>query len=462
MPSLTRYPARAPLYLARRSRRPDDRGGVGRVRISLTGPDGHELILNIIEAGQLFGEIAMLDGHDRTADATVLEASELLTIDRRDFLPFLARHPEVAVRLLLTLCQRMRRTTDQIEDIFLLPVTARFGQEAARDGDPARPSEPEGVRIGARLSQRELGGMLGVSRESINKHLGVWQKAGFVRLENGATRSRTAPRSRAWPTAASSPGWHRPTSQPHPRARRQAARGKRRRSGAAPRPGQRRGRCEPIHKRGAEICALLTLVPDWRVSCRWLSRCVASSALCCSPPRSPRSRWPVAGPPIRARSSEDVQGAVKDVQVFDYLAAGTQVQLPARGVLVLGYLKSCARETITGGKVTVRHRPERGRRRPSQARDRRVRRRPHAADHRPGGQSGVMVFRANPRRPRRRRPRQPQLTIYGVSPIVTAAHAERLEIKRLDSSGQAPLDFPVAKRSPGAASWSTLPSRTSR
>src|SRR3954468_10875329 len=48
---------------------------------------------------------------------------------------------------------------------------------------------------------------------------------------------------------------------------------------------------------------------------------------------------------------EDVQGAVKDVQVFDYLAAGTQVQLPARAVLVLGYLKSCARETITGGKV---------------------------------------------------------------------------------------------------------------
>jgi CRP-like cAMP-binding protein len=158
----------------------------GRVRISLTGPDGHELILNVIEPGQLFGEIAMLDGRDRTADATVVEPTELLTIDRRDFLPFLARHSELAVRLLLTLCERMRTTTDQIEDIFLLPITARLAKKllqiAAAHGEPSK----GGVKIGARLSQRELGGMLGVSRESINKHLAAWQKAGLVTVENGA------------------------------------------------------------------------------------------------------------------------------------------------------------------------------------------------------------------------------------------------------------------------------------
>lgn len=183
---VTRYPARAPLFAR------GDPGGQmiavvsGRVRISLTGPDGHELILNIIEAGQLFGEIAMLDGRDRTADATVVEASELLTIDRRDFLPFLARQPEVAVRMMLTLCQRMRRTTDQIEDIFLLPVTARLAKKLLEIAAAHGQKSAVGLRIGARLSQRELGGMLGVSRESINKHLGLWQKAGLVRLENGA------------------------------------------------------------------------------------------------------------------------------------------------------------------------------------------------------------------------------------------------------------------------------------
>jgi CRP-like cAMP-binding protein len=183
---VTKYPARVALF-----GRGDPGGQMiavvsGRVRISLTGPDGHELILNVIEAGQLFGEIAMLDGRDRTADATILEPTELLTIDRRDFLPFLARHSELAVRLLLTLCERMRTTTDQIEDIFLLPVTVRLAkkvlQMAAAHGQPAT----GGLRIGARLSQRELGGMLGLSRESINKHLAAWQKAGLVRIANGA------------------------------------------------------------------------------------------------------------------------------------------------------------------------------------------------------------------------------------------------------------------------------------
>jgi CRP-like cAMP-binding protein len=183
---VVRHRARATLF----SR--GDRGGQmiavvsGRVRISLTGPDGHELILNVIEAGQLFGEIAMLDGRDRTADATIVEPTELLIIDRRDFLPFLARHSEVAVRLLLTLCERMRTTTDQIEDIFLLPITARLAKKLLQMAAAHGEAVSGGVRIGARLSQRELGGMLGVSRESINKHLAAWQKAGLVRVESGA------------------------------------------------------------------------------------------------------------------------------------------------------------------------------------------------------------------------------------------------------------------------------------
>ena len=180
------YPARATLF-----GRGDPGGQMiavvsGRVRISLTGPDGHELILNVIEPGQLFGEIAMLDGRDRTADATILEPAELLIIDRRDFLPFLTRHPEVSVRLLLTLCERMRTTTDQIEDIFLLPVAVRLAKKLLQIAAAHGQSAADGVRIGARLSQRELGGMLGVSRESINKHLAAWQKAGLVRMENGA------------------------------------------------------------------------------------------------------------------------------------------------------------------------------------------------------------------------------------------------------------------------------------
>jgi hypothetical protein len=136
---------------------------------------------------------------------------------------------------------------------------------------------------------------------------------------------------------------------------------------------------------------------------------------------------------------EDVQGAVKDVQVFDYVNAGTQIQLPPRAVLVLGYLKSCARETITGAKVVVGVDQ-------SSVEGGEIKRERVECD---GGRmqlttaqaskSGAMVFRGGPPKP------QPQVTVYGVSPIITADAGERLEIKRLDATGQPPLDFPLAK-----------------
>jgi hypothetical protein len=141
---------------------------------------------------------------------------------------------------------------------------------------------------------------------------------------------------------------------------------------------------------------------------------------------------------------EDVQGAVKNVQVFDYVAVGTQIQLPPRAVLVLGYLKSCARETITGAKVVVgvdQSTVEGGE----------VKRERVECD---GGRmqlttaqaskSGAMVFRGAPPKP------QAQVTVYGVSPIITAdGAADRLQIKRLDATGQPPLDFPAAKSRAG-------------
>jgi hypothetical protein len=148
---------------------------------------------------------------------------------------------------------------------------------------------------------------------------------------------------------------------------------------------------------------------------------------------------------------EDVQGAVKDVQPFDYLAVGTQILLPPQATLVIGYLKSCAHETITGGKVVIgtdQSRVDGGQ----------VLRETVECD---GGhmqltasqaaKSGVMVFRGMPK-PNAVAPPQPQLTVYGVSPVFTLAGADRLEITRLDQSGQAPLDFPITRPKPGRSS----------
>ncbi|HXQ50445.1 MAG TPA: cyclic nucleotide-binding domain-containing protein [Stellaceae bacterium] len=89
----------------------------GKVRISSTGRDGEQIVLNVIEEGDVFGEIALFDGKERTADASAIEACELLAIDRSDFVPFVRDNPEVAMRLLSVISERLRHTTGQVEDM---------------------------------------------------------------------------------------------------------------------------------------------------------------------------------------------------------------------------------------------------------------------------------------------------------------------------------------------------------
>jgi len=150
----------------------------GKVRISSVGPDGNQVVLNIIDQGQVFGEIALLDGKDRTADAVAMGECELLAIDRRDFVPFVRANPEVALRLLSVMCERLRRTTEQVEDIIFLDAPQRLAKKLLQlvEGE-AKPA--------VTLSQRELGNMIGLSRESINKQLKAWQQEGLLTIEQG-------------------------------------------------------------------------------------------------------------------------------------------------------------------------------------------------------------------------------------------------------------------------------------
>lgn len=101
----------------------------GKVKISSPGPEGNQIVLNLIDEGDVFGEIALLDGKDRTGDATAMTDCELLAIDRRDFVPFVQANPEVALRVISVLCQRLRHSTEQIEDIIFLGAPARLAKK---------------------------------------------------------------------------------------------------------------------------------------------------------------------------------------------------------------------------------------------------------------------------------------------------------------------------------------------
>ena len=156
----------------------------GRVLISVLSVEGKEVVLNIIDEGEIVGEIALLDGKERSADATAMTNCELLVVPRRSFLPLLER-PALTRELLMVLCEKVRRTSEQVEDVLFLDVEARIAKVLLRLAQNREAPRP-GARMVLRISQRELGNLVGASRESVNKQLQLWRRSGIIDIENGA------------------------------------------------------------------------------------------------------------------------------------------------------------------------------------------------------------------------------------------------------------------------------------
>lgn len=156
----------------------------GRVKIGVVGPDSREAVLAILGVGEILGEMAILDSKPRSADAIALEATELLVLHRRDFIPFLEHNPRIATRLLRLVCERLRRTSALVEDRMFRQLPARLAKallELASDG----PVCPPGIRIELHMSQKTFASVLGVSREALNKQLRAWEDAGLVGVGRG-------------------------------------------------------------------------------------------------------------------------------------------------------------------------------------------------------------------------------------------------------------------------------------
>jgi len=154
----------------------------GSVRISSTAPSGREVVLAILSAGEIFGEMALLDGGERTADATAITDCELLAIDQREFIAFLERHSDVCIRFLKMLSQRLRRTDEQLETTLFERLESRIAKALIRLAIDGGATAGSGRSVYLRVSQNELGGIAGASRENVNKQLHVWQAAGLVEL----------------------------------------------------------------------------------------------------------------------------------------------------------------------------------------------------------------------------------------------------------------------------------------
>jgi CRP/FNR family transcriptional regulator, cyclic AMP receptor protein len=155
----------------------------GSVKVSVASADGKDIVLNVFREGDVFGEIALLDGRPRTADAAAMSDCELIVIERRDFVPFLSGHPDVMLKFIEILCSRLRHTSEQVQDITFLNLPTRLAKTllqltgAGEEGPAAKRK--------AAITQREISQMIGMSRESTNKQLRAWEKRGWIKLERG-------------------------------------------------------------------------------------------------------------------------------------------------------------------------------------------------------------------------------------------------------------------------------------
>ncbi|HNU63115.1 MAG TPA: Crp/Fnr family transcriptional regulator [Thiobacillaceae bacterium] len=157
----------------------------GRVKVSLSSAEGKEAILSILEPGQLIGEMSLLDGGARSATVTTMDVCRFLAIRRRDFLVFLERHPRVALALLQALSLRLRATNDQVGNLSFLNLPARLARILLNLGQQYGKHTGEGIVIGLKLSQEELGNLVGVSRESVNRQVRLWVEAGLLDYAHG-------------------------------------------------------------------------------------------------------------------------------------------------------------------------------------------------------------------------------------------------------------------------------------
>lgn len=160
----------------------------GSVRIVLAHPAGRDVTLALLSAGEFFGDMALLDGHPRSASAITVEACEVLVLHQADFYAVLDRSPGSVRRLLAFLSERLRRANERLQDVSLLTLRQRLAgllrELALRHGE----STEVGVLLPREINHRFLAETLSTSRESVTRDLAEFRRHGLVAQEGRRIR----------------------------------------------------------------------------------------------------------------------------------------------------------------------------------------------------------------------------------------------------------------------------------
>lgn len=154
----------------------------GRLKLTVTRPDGSELLHSMIEPGDYCGEITAIDGGVRGVTATADRSTDTLSIDREFLLPAIERNPKVAVKLTILLCAQIRIAGETLRNLVfhgaetriwsrLMYLSKRYGEVDSRSG---------ALQIKHRLSQQSLADSVGLTRVMVNRQLSIWRELGLI------------------------------------------------------------------------------------------------------------------------------------------------------------------------------------------------------------------------------------------------------------------------------------------
>ncbi len=158
----------------------------GSVKVSVPSESGSEIILSVLGRGESFGELSLFDGHPRSATVTAAGPgpTEVFVLYRDDFNEYVNKHPRLALNIIESLSQRLRRTDNMVEDVVFLDIPARLAKKLLELSRTHGKRNPDGtIEIELRLTQLDIANMLGTTRESVNRQLVAYQERGFISID---------------------------------------------------------------------------------------------------------------------------------------------------------------------------------------------------------------------------------------------------------------------------------------
>lgn len=155
----------------------------GAVRIYVPGTQGADLTLAVMSPGEFFGDLSLLDGHSRSASAEAARDSTLLTLEREDLTELVHSRPDAALAILEVISLRLRETDQMATDLAFLDVSGRLARRLLDLAASSGRARDGGILIQTPITQEELANMIGVTRESVNRNLGMFRRLGLIGRE---------------------------------------------------------------------------------------------------------------------------------------------------------------------------------------------------------------------------------------------------------------------------------------